>query len=167
METLVKKAKQGDAESFIALIEECRMTLKRVALGYLGNEEDAADAIQDTILSAYEHIGELKKAEYFKTWLVRILINHCTKIWRGNKRKVSLEQGYAPDAVRKDMPETDIEFRELLLSLPEENRVIFQLHFGERFTISEIAKILNMKENTVKSRLRRGREKLRVELQNG
>ena len=45
--TLVKRARRGDAEAFIALIEECRMTLQRVALGYLGNEEDVADAGYD------------------------------------------------------------------------------------------------------------------------
>ena len=64
---MVRRAKRGDAEAFISLIEECRMTLRRVALGYLRNEEDVADAVQDTILDAYEHIGSVKKEEYFKT----------------------------------------------------------------------------------------------------
>lgn len=166
METLVKKAKKKDAESFIALMEESRMTMQRVALGYLGNEEDAADAIQDTILSAYEHIGELKKEEYFKTWIVRILINHCTKIWRSNKKKINIESAYL-DMAGGGGTESDMEFKELLYALPEESRMIFQLYFGERFSIKEIAEILNMKENTVKSRLHRGKEKLRMELQNG
>lgn len=167
MEMLVKKAKNGDAESFIALIEECRMTLRRVALGYLGNDEDVADAIQDTILSAYEHIGDLKRAEHFKTWLVRILINHCTKIWRSNKKKISMEKGFSDIVGEDDTAKSDMEFRELLLGLPEESRVIFQLYFGEQFTTREIADILDMKENTVKSRLHRGKEKLRIELHNG
>ncbi len=48
MDIRVKKAQHGDAEAFIALIEECKMTLRRAAYGYLGNEEDVADAIQDT-----------------------------------------------------------------------------------------------------------------------
>lgn len=166
METLVKQAKNGDVESFITLMDECRMTLRRVAFGYLGNDEDVADAIQDTILSAYEHIRDLKKEEHFKTWLVRILINHCTKIWRNNKKKVSFEQGLSETVKGKDMAESDIEFRTLLLSLPEESRVIFQLYFGEQFTTKEIADILDMKENTVKSKIHRGKEKLRLELQN-
>lgn len=80
--TLVRRARRGDAEAFIALIEACKMSLRRVALSYLKSEEDVADAIQDTILDAYEHIGSLKKEEYFKTWLVRILINRCTKQYR-------------------------------------------------------------------------------------
>lgn len=67
MNLLVKKAQRGDAEAFITLMEEHKMTLKRVAYGYLGNEEDAADAIQETILDAFEHMDGLRKPEYFKT----------------------------------------------------------------------------------------------------
>lgn len=61
----------------------------------------------------------------------------------------------------------DVEFRALLGALPEDSRLIFQLFYGERFTVSEIASILNQNENTVKSRLRRGRERLRASLGEG
>lgn len=163
MDTLVKRAKRGDPEAFIALIEACKMTLRRVALGYLRDEEDVADAIQDTILAAYEHIGTLKKEEYFKTWIVRILINHCTRIYRKNQRQSALDDGY--EAAGEDLEQAEVEFRELLSALPEDSRTIFQLYYGERFTTREIAGILGMKENTVKSRLHRGKEQLRVGLQ--
>ena len=54
MEKLVKKAKKGDAEAFIALMEQNRQSMIRIAFAYLGNEEDVADAMQETILSAFE-----------------------------------------------------------------------------------------------------------------
>lgn len=166
MDTLVRKAQRGDAEAFICLMEECKMTLRRVAYGYLGNDEDVADAIQDTILSAYEHIDTLKKREHFKTWLVRILINHCTKMWRQNKKTVHLSDHCdAGQAGSIDRDSANVEFKQLLLSLPEDSRTIFQLYYGEQFTTREIAAILNMKENTVKSRLHRGKEQLREQLQ--
>lgn len=158
--TMVRRAKRGDAEAFIALVEECRMTLRRVALGYLRNEEDVADAMQDTILDAYEHIGNLKKEEYFKTWLVRILINRCTKKYRSNQRTACLED-YSEEAVY-DAGKAEVEFREMLSVLPDDSRVIFQLYYGEQFTVREIAQILDMNENTIKSRLHRGKEQLRV-----
>lgn len=157
--TLVKRARRGDAEAFIALIEECKMTLRRVALGYLKNEEDVADAIQDTILDAYEHIGSLKKEEYFKTWLVRILINRCTKRYRMNQHKAYLED-YSEEA-QCDTGRAEVEFREMLSTLPDDSRIIFQLYYGEQFTIREIGEILGMNENTIKSRLHRGKEQLR------
>lgn len=165
MNTLVKRAQRGDAEAFISLIEECRMSFRRVAFGYLGNEEDVADAIQDTILDAFEHIGSLKKAEYFKTWITRILINNCTRTYRKNRKNVSMEQNMEEGSC--DTGNSDVEFRELLLELPKESRIIFQLYFGEQFTTKEIADILGMKENTVKSRIHRGKEQLRISLQQG
>lgn len=164
MEELVKKAQHGDAEAFISLIENCKETLKRVALGYLGNEEDAADAIQDTILSAYEHLHGLRKPGYFRTWIVRILVNHCTRIWRLNKKKSRMEEEWINSSGEPDRAKSDVEFRQLLFSLPGESRIIFQLYFGEQFTTREIADILKMKENTVKSRIHRGKEQLRMEL---
>lgn len=170
MERLVKKAQKGDAEAFIALIEESKETLKRVALSYLKNEEDAADAIQETILNAYEHLGELKKAAFFRTWLVRILINNCTKLYR--KKKDHENYAYTPEEIIAGNRQeefsvafvSNLEFLDLLKALSEENRTIFQLYFGEQFTISEIAEILQINENTVKSRIRRGKEQLRKEL---
>lgn len=164
LNTMVRRARRGDAEAFIALIEECKMTLRRVALGYLANEEDVADVMQDTILDAYEHIGSLKKEEYFKTWLVRILINRCTKRFRINQRKAYLED-YSEEA-QCDAGKAEVEFRALLSILPDDSRVIFQLYFGEQFTVREIADILGMNENTVKSRLHRGKEQLRAALEN-
>lgn len=165
MNTLVKRAQRGDAEAFISLMEECRMSFRRVAFGYLGNDEDVADAIQDTILDAFEHIGSLKKAEYFRTWAIRILINNCTKAYRHNKRSAGIIGDLKEECGGAGDP--DAAFKELLLALPEESRTIFQLYFGEQFTTKEIAGILGMKENTVKSRIHRGKEQLRTSLLEG
>lgn len=173
MELLVKKAQRGDAEAFVALIEANKESLKRIAFSYLKNEEDIADAIQETILDAFEHIKTLRKAVYFRTWLVRILINNCTKIYRKNKAQVNYE--YTPEEVLSDKTgenfaiffSTDLEFCDLLTRLPEDSRTIFQLYFGEQFTMSEIAEILQINENTVKSKIHRGKKLLRNELENG
>ncbi len=166
-EQLVRKAKNNDAEAFIRLMEENKESMKRVAYAYLKREEDAADAIQDTILDAFEHIHELQKDEYFRTWLTRILINNCAKIYRQNKRQTAYDAEKLA-YVQKEGPWengmealSDLEFFDLLAHLSEENRMIFQLYFGEQYTVSQIADILRLKENTVKSRLRRGREELR------
>ncbi len=162
MNTLVKRAQRGDAEAFISLMEECKMSFRRIAFGYLGNDEDAADAIQDTILDAFEHIGTLRKAEYFKTWVMRILINNCTRTYRRNKKSVTLKENVEIEGY--DTGRADVEFKEMLMSLPEDSRPIFQLYFGEQFTTKEIAEVLSLKENTVKSRIHRGKEQLRMSL---
>ena len=65
------------------------------------------------------------------------------------------------EAFIKLMEQSDLEFQDLLAHLPEESRVIFQLYFGEQYSISQIAHLLKLNENTVKSRLHRGKEQLR------
>ena len=113
--------------------------------------------MQDTILSAFEHMEDLKSVRYFKTWITRILINQCNDLLRQRKRCVLVE--WAED-VRIVTPENDRGFYELLEELPENCRTIFLLYYGEGFHTKEIAQILEMNENTVKSRLKRGRKKL-------
>lgn len=171
MEQLVKNAQKGDAEAFILLMEQNKESLKRIAFSYLKNEEDVADAIQETILNAFEKIHTLKKTMYFRTWLIRILINNCAKIYQKNRKNVYYE--YTPEEVLTEKEKgkfgacfsTELEFFDLLGTLSEEDRVIFQLYFGEQFRIAEIAKILQMKENTVKSKIHRGKVLLRKELE--
>lgn len=155
---LVKRAQKQDMEAFIQLMEKHKTNLYKIAKSYLGSEEDIADTMQDTVLSAYEHIGELKNTSYFKTWLTRILINHCMNLLRQQKRCVVSEK--LPETVGTET-EDDWEFYELIGELPKDYRMIFLLYYGEEFRTNEIAQILDLNENTVKSRLRRGREKLK------
>ena len=77
MENLVKKAKAGDSGAFAQLIRMNTQSMYKVAWAYLKNDEDVADAIQETILKCYEKLSTLKKDSYFKTWMIRILINNC------------------------------------------------------------------------------------------
>ncbi len=154
---LVKRAQKGDTEAFIQLIENHKISLYKTAKGYLKNEDDVADVMQDTILSAFEHMEDLKSVRYFKTWITRILINQCNDLLRQRKRCVLVEWAEDTQTVA---PENDRGFYELLEELPENYRTIFLLYYGEGFHTKEIAQILEMNENTVKSRLKRGRKKL-------
>ena len=75
MNLLIKKARGHDKAAFQQLMEEQMQSLYKVAKAILKNEEDVADAMQDTVLTCWEKIDTLKKDKYFKTWLIRILIN--------------------------------------------------------------------------------------------
>ena len=74
---LVKKAKKGDGEAFVQLIKQYELVLYRTAKGFGLNDNDIADVIQDTVITAFEKINTLKMDNYFNTWLYRILINNC------------------------------------------------------------------------------------------
>lgn len=92
MSELIKQAMLGDKEAFIRLIEENKPAMLRIAYGFFRQEADIADAIQETILDAYEKLPSLKEPRYFKTWLMRILINNCNHIYRKNKKYLSMEE---------------------------------------------------------------------------
>lgn len=166
MSTLVRQAMGGNKEAFIELMDMHKPVLLRIAHGYFAQEADVADAIQDTILDAYAHIASLKDPQYFKTWLVRILINNCNHIYRKNKKYVSLEE------IAENFPDADdafdsplLRFHEILSCVSEENRICFQLFYGEELTTKEIADILHMKEGTIRSRMHREKIKLKAKLQ--
>ena len=85
LKALVKKAKKGDGEAFVSLVKQYEDVLYRTASRLLNNDEDVADAMQDTIISAYEKLHTLKNDEYFNTWICKILINKCNSLLNKNK----------------------------------------------------------------------------------
>ena len=162
VELLVKKAKRGDAEAFIELIEQNKLSMYKVARGCLHDEEDIADAMSETVLACYEKVGSLRQDAYFKTWMIRILINHCKDILRKQRRQIAVDdlsefEGQVPDDGTR-------EFRELIEPLREQDRSIFTLYYVYGLKVKEIAAYMEMKENTVATRLKRGRETLRGEM---
>ncbi len=162
MELLVKRAKRGDAEAFIELIEGNKQSMYKVARGFLRNEEDAAGAMSETVLTCYEKIRTLKQDAYFKTWMIRILINHCKNILKKQKRSIFVETVAELEGEAQNGGEQ--EFRELIEPLKEQDRSIFTLYYVYGMKVKEIAACMEMKESTVATRLKRGREALREEM---
>lgn len=163
MKRLVKRAQGGDADAFVQLMEENRQSMYKTAVCYVRNPEDAADIIQDTILTAFEKIGDLREAGYFRTWLMRILINKCKDFLDERSREMAFEE--VPESESGDGSDRNpvlehMIYEELLQSVEEKYRDILVLYYVEGFPAKEIADILGMKDATVRTRLRRGREKL-------
>ena len=155
-ENLVKKAKQKDPDAFTKLMQLYLKDMYKTARAILMNDEDAADAIQDTILACWEKIHTLKATRYFKTWMTRILINNCYKI-RKNAGNTGLLEEYEEPAVYDVY---NLELKEALSSLDEKYRIIMTLFYSEGYRIHEIAEMLKIPKSTVQTRLKRGREKL-------
>ena len=159
---LVKRAQENDAEAFIQLIELCKVNMYKVAKAYLHNEEDAADAVADTILTCFEKIQDLKQPKYFKTWMIRILINTCNDMLKQRKRNCPMDEYI--EIPTEDKETQNVEFLETLKKVGEKYQVVLVLYYVEGFSIKEIAKILDMKEVTVKARLQRGRKRYAEQL---
>ena len=160
MEQLVKQAQSGSPDAFVQLIEQNQQAMYKVAICYLKNTEDVADVMQDTVLIAYEKIKDLKHAKYFKTWLTRILINKCKDFLSGREREETWEK--LPDTEYLQDFDKHITYRELFQALGDEYRDILILYYGKGYKTKEIAWILDVKEATIRTRLRRGRQKLKT-----
>jgi len=154
---LIKRAKNGDAEAFDLLMRPQLQRMYRIAISMLENEEDAADAIQETVLKCWQKVGQLKNEEYFQTWLTRILINQCKDILKARKKYVLVEE--MPEIEYEDQYETD-DWKAILNNLEEKYRVVMELYYVEGFSTKEIAKLLHIKEVNVRSRMSRGRKQL-------
>ncbi|MBQ3567134.1 MAG: sigma-70 family RNA polymerase sigma factor [Oscillospiraceae bacterium] len=160
MKDLISKAKKGDPEAFITIMENCKSDMYKVAISILHNDNDAADAISETILKCWSEIGKLKKEKYFKTWLTRILINNCNDIIRKNSHTVYVESYDAIEpADSEDVYSKDV--KDCLDALSENSRLIMLLYYTQGFKVKEIAQMLNMNENTVKTRLSRARKEFK------
>lgn len=157
---LVRRAMKSDTDAFLELMEKNSLAMYKVARGILRNDEDVADAIQDTILTCFEKLHTLQKPEYFKTWMIRILINECNAILQ-HYRGLDMPENF-PDIPRHDQSMAEFEFKEMLDQVDEKYRVILVLHYVQGFKVSEIAEILDMKENTVKTRLARARGQIKT-----
>lgn len=155
MKYLIKRAQKHDDQAFVELIELVKKDMYKTARSYLHTQEDIADAIQETIITCYEKIDRLKEPKYFKTWIIRILINKCKDILRAGKREYLSDT--VPEQEDTCMALQNYEFEELMNQMDDKYRIVLLLYYSEGFKIREIAEILELEESTVKTRLVRGR----------
>ncbi len=164
MEELIKEAQKGNKEAFTLIILNLKNDLYKIAKTRITNESDIQDAVQETMIEIYKSIKKLKDLKKFKMWTIKILINKCNRIYRKKYKKETSLDEYDLDKYliinsNKDI-EDDLNFYSLIKSLEYEERIVIVLYYMEKYTISEISKILKMKENTVKSKLYRARKKI-------
>lgn len=152
-----------DKDDFAARVTAAEPTLYHISKSILKNDADCADAVQEAIATAYDKLRNLRDARYFKTWLCRILIHECYRIYRANRKVVPLEE-----ALQTELPSEqrgDMGLFMAMMRLREELRLVIVLHYVEGFQVSEIAGMLKVPEGTVKSRLSRARAELRLALE--
>lgn len=167
VDSLVKKAKKGDWDSYLDLVLEKKDLLYHKALTLLRNEFDAADAVEDSIIKGFEGLNRLEEPRYFHTWLVRILINTCIDIQRKNQKTVFLYEPReeADNLHLAEAADLRLDLQQQLDSMDPKYRTVLILRFFEDQTIEEIARVMGLPPGTVKSRLFYGLRKLRTNLE--
>ncbi len=172
---LVAQAQCGKLEAFEELVRRHTQLIYRTLMAMLGNSADAQDGLQDTLLSAFKHIGGFQGRSKFSTWLVSIARNTALQRLRGRKNVESLDEheeegDFRPRQVRSwgDNPEqshSKSEIQQLveagILRLPAKYRVVVVLRDIEQLSADEVARELGLSVPAVKTRLLRGRLMLR------
>jgi RNA polymerase sigma-70 factor, ECF subfamily len=176
-EKLIRAGQRGDHEAVEALFRRYQRPLFQTALRVLGNTEDAEDALQDGLLSAYRNLKRFEGRSQFSTWLTRIVINAALMRRRSAKARpaVSLDESpredelpaterFADDGPTPEQVFANTEIREMISENLDELspllRTAFVLREVQGFSTGEAAKKLGVTENTLKARLWRARHQL-------
>lgn len=149
-----------DEQTFVREVEAMERTLYRVSRSLLPSREECGDAVQEAIAKAWA-ARHRARPEWFRPWLMRIVINECHNLNRRRRRVTPVANVPETPASAPDVP--DDRLRLALSALPEKLRTPLVLHYLEGFSVAEIARAVRVPEGTVKSRLHQARERLRVE----
>ncbi len=175
---IVQRAQAGDADALLALVQSQQNYVYSIAYGVMRNPSDAADMTQEAFIRMMRSLGTYRGETRFTTWLYRLVTNICLDGLRRRGRPIdSLDQIDNEEAVpAKDcltdtdpwvqpesanlQRETSDEIREAMAELPTMQRLSLTLYYFEDARYEDIATILELPVNTVKSHIRRGKERL-------
>lgn len=156
-------------ENFAKLVIDSTDSLYRVSKSILRNDSDCEDAVSEAITIAFQKLDSLKKDEYAKTWLTRILINECFHIRKQQSRITLISdesesvfnmQEYAENGYDTDS-EHYFDLYYAMQYLTEDQKLAITLYYYEGYSVKEIARITGVTQGTVKSRLGRARNQLK------
>lgn len=158
----VKLAKKGDTSAFSRLYETVYKDLYHIALYSLKSSHDASDVVSDTVLDAFCSIDKLRDPEKFRNWIMKIL---SAKIKRKQKEYFNMTEEIGDDFPDiSDFDYDSVELKEALNKLDSQSRMMLSMSVLGGYTSDEISEMCEIKSGTVRSRLSRIKEKLRLEL---
>lgn len=175
---LVLRAQKGEADAMEALLAQYEKRIYNISLRVTGNETDAFDAAQEALIKIYKSIASFRGTASFSSFVYRLTVNTCIDFLRKRKNDISIEASLEDGLSFEDKNNTDDpekaylnsdlndKIQQALQKLDEEHRVLIVLKDIQGFSYEEIAQVLKLSMGTVKSRLFRGREKLKKALAN-
>ncbi len=168
-EEAVRRFLKGDEEAFVRLVREWEGRIYSLAWRMLGNREDAQDAVQDTFISVFRHLKNLRDPGSFPTWIYRIALNQCRAHWRSRAPEIPIgdadpeipgtgAQIAAPAAGGDTGGLVEIRdlIRKSLMGLSEEHRTAIVLKEYLGLSLEEVAQVMECPLSTAKSRLYHG-----------
>lgn len=163
MKDLVMRAINGDDAAFTELMDRHKIQMYKMAYSYLRNEDDAVEALQEVTFRAYRALKKIKNPDFFSTWLIRILLNHCMDVQKSKKRMV-VDVGKIEQTVVYQNHES-IEIEQALKEMETKQRELLELKYFHELKITEIAELWQCPEGTVKTRLYKALKILKCKLE--
>ncbi|WP_342543846.1 sigma-70 family RNA polymerase sigma factor [Lysinibacillus sp. FSL K6-4013] len=143
--------------------------LVRLAFSYVKDAEIAKDMVQNTFIKCYKNLDSFRFDAQIKTWLYRITINECKDYLKSWNYKMVHVKSFINETAKSILPSTEKtvldkynneEIKDTIFSLPKVYREVVYLYYYESLTTDEIANVLDVSVNTVKTRLRRAKQRL-------
>ena len=143
--------------------------LVRLAFSYVKDAEIAKDMVQNTFIKCYKNLDLFRFDAQVKTWIYRITINECKDYLKSWNYKMVQVKSFINETTKSVLPSTEKtvidkynneEIKDTIFSLPKVYREVVYLYYYESLTTEEIAKVLDIPVNTVKTRLRRAKQRL-------
>lgn len=182
MPDTVRQAVNGSNKAKEKLYESTYRQAFSLAMQMVKNEQDALDLIQESYIAAFEHLGDLKNPEKFKSWFNCIVANRCRDCLKKKRPQLftelttededacfedtleSEEMSFSPEEY-VDYSETKRLMNEILDGLPEEQKLCILMYYYEELSVAEIAEALDCSTGTVKSRLNYARKKIKADVE--
>ena len=146
-------------ERFTELAKQHMDTVFRVALSFMKSRADADDVTQTVLLKLYRYEGTFESDAHIRNWLIRVTVNVCRSALRSPWRRTEDIEDYKNSLAMPSQNHSDL--FDAVMSLPAKYRTVIYLFYYEEYSTRELAHILSVPEATVRTRLMRGREKLR------
>jgi len=174
IDALARRAQAGDRAALAALVQSQQRYVYSIALGVMKEPADAADMTQEAFMRVMRSLHTYRGETRFTTWLYRLVTNVCLDGLRRRGRPVEpldADDDEGPSEVvdpdRWSRPDEQVELREsaaevraALADLPASQRLALTLHYFEDMRYEDVASVMNVPLNTVKSHIRRGKERL-------
>ncbi|MCM0649454.1 sigma-70 family RNA polymerase sigma factor [Clostridium swellfunianum] len=163
IEDLVSKSKKGDISAFIELLKKNQELFYKIAFAYTKNGYDAEDCISEAAIIGFEKLTHLRRTDKFFNWFTSILINTCRKKYRSKEQSASDEElGEIIDEFSYSAVEDKIIIEHLLNTLKQDERELLVLRYLKDYSLNEIASIMDIPVNTVKTKIYRSINILRL-----
>lgn len=163
-ETLVKETLQGFLSSYEILVKKYQQPIKRHALRYFDNPDDAEDTVQEAFVRAFKNLHRFNQKKLFKPWLYQIATNYCLDEVRKNKKITKMPEDIISE--EKSPVETIIEEEERKVvhkavdNLPDKYKLPIRGFYFDNHSYENLARILKLPLNTLRTRLSRGKKML-------